>query len=216
MKELEKEIGTHFYDRIMKPLRGKQDIILLLLDTIKLIKGDSEYIKDVKGKIVIHVDKMSRIFYITDKKIFSYYFPFVLEEKEGGEYRIYDRVTDLDITDQVISLLISIFQSENGKLGESLGGVMDFIIDRASEFEYEDIDSIWRILFRLWHMEEGYIRYDDDPEHANKDLHPRYHLDVNYSGGSTYKIGLRKPLEIENMRKLLDTTKDCVYLQNQN
>ena len=215
MKKIERKIGIHFYERIMKPIRGKQDIILLLLETIKLIKDNNEYVQNVKGKIIVYVDKMNRIFYVTDNKIFSCYFPFSLEEKEG-EYRIYDNLTDLDITDQVISLLISIFQSENGKLGESLESVMDFIIDRASEFEYENIDNIWRLLFKLWHMEEGYVRYDDDPEHANENIHPRYHLDVNYSNSSTYKIGLKKPLEIENMISLLDITSECAYLQDEN
>lgn len=61
-------------------------------------------------------------------------------------------------------------------------------------------------------MEKGYIRYDYDPEHENKEIHPLYHLDVNYSSGVTYKIGLNGALQIGGLKKILDTTTDCAYL----
>lgn len=38
----------------------------------------------------------------------------------------------------------------------------------------------------------GYIRYDDDIEHMNGDLHPRYHLDINASSDVTFKVGLNQ------------------------
>jgi len=211
MKIIERKMGEFFCERVKKPVRGKRDIILLLLETLKLINDTEENIFREKGKIIIYVDKMSRIFYEIEGKIFSFCFPFTLEEKEDSRYRIYDHLADLEVTNQMISLLISIFR-EDGKLGESLENVMDFIIESAKDYEYKNIDDIWRLMFKLWYMEDGYIRYDYDPKHENAKLHPLYHLDVNYASGNTYKIGLKDSFQMDEFKDLLDVTTDCFYL----
>ena len=211
MKIIERKIGEFFSEKVLRPVRNKQDVILLLLETLKLINDRENEITNERGKVIICIDKMSRVFYETNKKAFSICFPFSIEEKDERYFRIYDSLTDVEITLQMISLLISIFKKD-GKLGESLESVMDFIIESAEDYEYKNIDDIWRMLFKLWYMEEGYIRYDYDPEHENKEIHPLYHLDVNYSSGVTYKIGLNGALQIGGLKKILDTTTDCAYL----
>ena len=72
MKIIERKIGEFFCKRMLKPIRSKQDVILLLLETLKLI-NDTEKISNERGKIIIYVDKMSRVFYETDDKMFSFY-----------------------------------------------------------------------------------------------------------------------------------------------
>ena len=211
MKIIERKIGEFFSEKVLRPVRNKQDVILLLLETLKLINDSEKGIVNERGRVIICIDKMSRVFYETNKKAFSICFPFSIEEKDERYFRIYDSLTDVEITLQMISLLISIFKKD-GKLGESLESVMDFIIESAEDYEYKNIDDIWRMLFKLWYMEEGYIRYDYDPEHENKEIHPLYHLDVNYSSGVTYKIGLNGALQIGGLKKILDTTTDCAYL----
>lgn len=211
MKTIEKKVGEFFCEKVLKPVRNKQDIILLLLETLKWVNNTENEVSNEKGRIIIYIDKMSRIFYETDEKAFSLCFPFSLEEKEDHRIRVYDSLTDLEITNQMISLLISIFKQDS-KLGESLENVMDFIIESAKDYEYKNIDEIWRLLFKLWYMEDGYIRYDYDPKQENGKKHPLYHLDVNYSSGTTYKIGLNAPLQVDDLRDVLDTTTDCAYL----
>lgn len=211
MKIVEWKMNSFFYEKVMKPIRSKQDIILLLLETLKLADNMEENFANEKGKIVICIDKMSRVFYETNNKIFSFCFPFSLKERGEQSYRIYDSLTNIEITNQMISLLISIFR-ENGKLKESLDNVMDFIIENANDYEYNNINDIWMIIFKLWHMEDGYIRYDCDPEHQDGDMHPLYHLDVNYSSEVTYKIGLEHSFNIDELKNILDTTKECLYL----
>ncbi len=211
MKTIEKKVGEFFCEKVLKPVRNKQDIILLLLETLKWVNNTENEVSNEKGRIIIYIDKMSRIFYETDEKAFSLCFPFSLEEKEDHRIRVYDSLTDLEITNQMISLLISIFKQDR-KLGESLENVMDFIIESAEDYEYKNIDEIWRLLFKLWYMEDGYIRYDYDPEQENGKKHPLYHLDVNYSSGTTYKIGLNAPLQVDKLKDILDTTTDCLYL----
>lgn len=211
MKIIERKIGEFFCTKVIKPIRNKQEAILLLLETLKLVNDVENRITNERGRIIICIDKMNRVFYETNEKIFSLCFPFSLEEKENDYFRIYDNLTDVEITNQMISLLISILKID-GKFGESLENVMDFIIESAEDYEYQDIDDIWRILFKLWYMEDGYIRYDYDPEHEKNEIHPLYHLDVNYSSGITYKIGLRDALKVDELRNILDTTTNCLYL----
>lgn len=211
MKIVERKIGEFFYDRISKPVRNKQDSILLLLETLKLINDTENEILNERGRIVIFIDKMSRVFYETDKKIFSLCFPFSLEGRPNDHFRIYDSLTDLEISNQMISLLISIFRND-AKLGESLENVMDFIIESAEDYEYKNINDIWKLLFKLWYIEDGYIRYDYDPDRANGRKHPLYHLDVNYASGTTYKIGLNASLLMDDLKDILDLTTDCAYL----
>ena len=126
MKSIEKKVGIVLYEKLKQPIRTKQQIVLILLEAMKLINDSGESCSGEKGKIVIYIDKMSRIFFEMENKIFSFCFPFSLEQMRDGKYKIYDSLLDLEITNQMISMLYSIFQEE-GKLGESLEGVMDFV-----------------------------------------------------------------------------------------
>lgn len=71
MKIIEVKIGDFLGEKVLKPIRSKRDIILLLLDTMKLIVNPEGSFSDDFGKVTIYVDKMSRIFYETKEKYFS-------------------------------------------------------------------------------------------------------------------------------------------------
>lgn len=203
-------MGDFLEEKTLKPIRSKREIILLLLETLKLFENPEDSIINETGKIYIHIDKMSRIFYITKEKYFSFLFPFSVDVQDG-RYRFYDSLTEYELNDKIISLLICIFK-QSGVLECSLEKAMDYIIESAEEYEFKDIDSIWRILFKLWYMEDGYIRYDYDPEHQKADIHPLHHLDINYSSGATYKLGLRTHIQMEDFKNILDTKTDCLYV----
>ena len=51
---------------------------------------------------------MSRVFYETKDKYFSIGFPFYIEKKNGS-YRIYDKITELEIDSRRLSMLIRFF-----------------------------------------------------------------------------------------------------------
>ncbi len=61
-------------------------------------------------------------------------------------------------------------------------------------------------------MEDGYIRYDYDLKNKNGKKHPLYHLDINYSSGVTYKVGLRHAVSDSEFQDILDVKTDCAYL----
>mgnify|MGYP007033165096 CR=1 FL=1 len=210
MKVYEIKMRDFLKDKVQQPIRGKRDIILLLLETIKMFGNPEGSNLDVEGKIMICIDKMSRVFYETQDKYFSFLFPFSVEQQEN-RCRFYDSLTECELNEKMISLLISIFR-QDGLLEDSLEKAMDTIMESAEEYEYMDIDTIWRLIFKLWYMEDGYIRYDYDPEHEDGDRHPLHHLDINYSSGSTYKIGLKSSIKVKEFQNMMDIKTDCVYL----
>lgn len=69
--------GEYFTEKIKKPVRNKQDIILLLLETAKILIDQTENHGPGRNKVILYVDKMSRVFYETKDKYFSIGFPFL-------------------------------------------------------------------------------------------------------------------------------------------
>ncbi len=211
MKRVDFNINKRLSEYILKPLRKKEDFILLLLETIKLF-----YVQEMaasQGKVIIVVSKMSRIFYQTDNKMFSIAFPFGLEELDG-EYKIYDMSCGIDIDSKVISIMKSILLQLKS-LDVSVEGICDVYCEvggSGTEGEDADMDIIWKILLRLLSAEPGYIRYDYDEKNESEN-HPLNHFDINYSSDVTYKIGLKKKVGMEYMVSLLDVNSECRYLE---
>ena len=105
-KIVQVSFGNYYYERFMRPMREKQDNILLILDILNILLIGEE--KDnVKGKILIKVDKMSRLFCFLKEKYFSIVFPFEIEQRAGYEnvYKIYDAILDMEIDNRIVVLL---------------------------------------------------------------------------------------------------------------
>lgn len=202
--------GEYFTDKIMKPIRKKQDVILLLLETVKIISDNVGKTADGQSKVILYKDKMSRVFYETKDKFFSISFPFSIEQK-GGNFKIYDKVTELEIDSRRLSMLIRIFSSES-HMALSLERVVDDILESAEDYEYQNIDEVWYLVFLLWNMEDGYIRYDYDPLYEKGRIHPLNHLDINYSSEATYKIGIHRKISIKEFINILDIKADCAFI----
>lgn len=211
MKRIDKDINKVFYENIAKPLRTQKEFLLLLLETLKLF-----YVQEIpvasQGKVSIVIDKMSRVFYQVENKIFSIVFPFGIENVDN-QYRIYDINMDVDIDSKLISIMISILmQLELTDI--SAEEIFDTYCDAVvNEIESEDVDIAWKILFKLLATELGYIRYDYDEEHANGVYHPLNHFDINYSANITYKVELKEAIDTEKMISFLDIKSECKYLE---
>lgn len=214
MKKIQMSFGNYYYDKLMKPIRKQRDCVALILDILNILLVGEE-ISDEKGVIMIVVDKMSRLFCFSGKKYFSMVFPFDMErvEEEGNNYRIYDLVLNMEIDSRLIILMERILNQIDFE--ES---AIDEIIEKAyfdvaeEGYSEDEVDSCFNLVMRLLSMELGYIRYDDDPEHANGTLHPLYHLDVNCSSKGTYKLGINREMGEEDFIDLLDIKTDCKYI----
>ena len=134
MKRFERSIRSNiYYEKVSKAIRKKEDIILLLLETMKIFLIDDIFQgNDIKGKVILNIEKMSRVVFELENKYFSFNFPFSVEDDvDGIGMRIYDSVSGVELDSKNISVLIRIF---NEKLkGDYL--IEDIYYKLASEDE---------------------------------------------------------------------------------
>lgn len=211
MKRFERSIRSNiYYEKVSKAIRKKEDVILLLLETMKIFLIDDIFQgNDIKGKVILNIEKMSRVVFELENKYFSFNFPFSVEDDvDGIGMRIYDSVSGVELDSKNISVLIRIF---NEKLkGDYL--IEDIYYKLASEDEINNLEEIRYIVERLIFFESGYLRYDYDNERKNGSLHPEHHFDINFSPSSTFKVGLNDRIDVDRFIDVLDLKTDCYYL----
>lgn len=75
MKSFEFDIDENDIDKFFIIIRTKFDVINILMQSIKyMLIYDYTKRSNIEGKIILKVDKMSRIFFFYKKKIFFYFF----------------------------------------------------------------------------------------------------------------------------------------------
>lgn len=212
-KVLELSIGESLFEKVIRPIRVKEDIVILLLETMKMfLVGDIINKTERKGKVLIKIDKMSRVIFETQDKYFSFHFPFSVEkgELDSKSIRFYDSNIGINLDSKTVSILLGIFYDE----------VMRN--DSLEEIYYElsyvegicEVEKIWKILRKLMLFESGYLRYDYDLEHENGDMHPLNHFDIYFSSGNSFKVGLNNKIAFEEFIDILDIQTECYYLEN--
>ncbi|MCI5144887.1 MAG: hypothetical protein D3923_05010, partial [Candidatus Electrothrix sp. AR3] len=85
MKEYKFNLNGNYIERFFSPVRDKVGIIQILIECIKYMILNPSVIEDnVKGKIILRVEKMSRLFFFTEDKFFSINFPFFVKKVDEG------------------------------------------------------------------------------------------------------------------------------------
>ena len=79
-------------------------------------------------------------------------------------------------------------------------------IDNQIEIEY--------IVRTLLEFEPGYLRYEDDINRANGNIHPRFHIDVFYSDHAKVKLGMYNEITAAWFRDLIDITTNCKFIKS--
>lgn len=196
MKKFEFELSDLLYDKAMLPIRTKGDLLRLLAHTIKFLilhpVADPTKIAEDK-KLVLYIDKMSRLFFCVKDKIFSFRFPFYVGVSPEDnlisisfkDYFEFDSITS--------SLLLAILEQEDLFNG-TLENVNEKMIQEIIENEWENInlDGVCELVKHLMLFEPGYLRYDHDVEHKNGAMHPEHHLDIFFFFRWYYEIGTKK------------------------
>lgn len=204
MKHHTFDIGDWELGDFLSPIRNKRDVILLLMKTIKLVNSKTSVAPNRKrGEITLLISKMSRLFFVSDTKIFSIRFPFFVREDEDGLSISSVYVENID--SRVTSSVISIFSSEF-----DFPDILDFAeyIDTSANTDKQ----IWHLVRELFFFEDGYIRFDHDPENVNGEIHPLNHFDIFYTDQCSFKVGTHKKLSVEDMIDVLDRETPCRYL----
>ena len=140
MKIYEFDIPKTLLSNLDIVIRDKEDIIKVLLHTIKYISF-SESKKEISNdcnKIVLVVDKMSRLFFHYEKKIVSFCFPFIVKETDEGLECLFNQ-TLLDSF--ATSILLSIFNDKD-VINNGIEKLFEKCIDEFRDYsvcENEDI-----------------------------------------------------------------------------
>ena len=206
MKRFDFPLDAFQASRLVGSFRGKKDVIALWMNAIKLISVYAEPAKEqVSGHLVLHVDKMSRLFIETGTKSFSVSFPFSIYEKDHGLEFGTSACPEVDskVTSDILSLI-------NGQDVFSSGNVLEFA-DPLIELT-GDQDLVWQLLRDLMLVDDGYIRIDHDPDNENGALHPLDHIDIFYSQSATFKIGLGVRVGLDTFHDILNIKSNCHYL----
>lgn len=216
MKRLEFELNDSIYQDALLPIRNRYDLLKLLTKTIKFLITTPPTPMGVttpNKKLILYIDKMSRLLFCVENKMFSFRFPLQIQiEPEDNSLSIFYR--DYFKIDNIISsLLVSVFGQED-IFEHFLEDIDKKILEGIIENEWNDVDldSLYKLAKQLVLFEPGYLRYDYDKAHANGSLHPEHHLDIFFSSSVTMKLGLQKAIESEWMLDMLNILTECKYV----
>jgi len=214
MKQYSFNLSSVIYNKVFPEhrVKTKAHIIEILMETTRyiLLQNDPEYVvsyDDSIGKIILYIDKMSRLFFFSENKYYSIVFPFHFLE-EDGTYKIVFNST-IEVNSQLISKVISIIKCDEFKAQCSLN-----FLEPICDAEDDCDEDFWIFLRELLLMEDGYIRYDFDSKHQDGDIHPLYHYDIFYSSNATFKVGLHDNLNNNDFIDLVNINTNCKYLTN--
>lgn len=211
-KELKYIMSRQIIECSSPPLRTREDAILLILNTIRMFDISKFLSDERKEKVVISINKMNRIFYILEGKMFSMQFPFCVEKsEEDEEIRIYEKFTGLEITPRVLSVLIEAFEKLKRE-DVDFDTVFEIMMESQAYADEFTSKNMWLLISHLLKYDLGYLRYDRDPENESGKMHPLNHLDICLDTSATYKIGLSKEIEFTDFRNILDITTECAYI----
>lgn len=202
-------------------IRKKQTIINIITGVTRFLINASEKdmvqedspIKEGKIRIVIYIDKMSRIFIIDGQKIHSFCYPFQIKTQEKHFIVSFEQTI---ITSAVCSVLTTVFKDPLEEV--TIECVIERYWDVMTEFEIEKSSKAnhGQIVTLMLLFEPGYLRFDHDEEHNIGDLHPLNHIDINYTNDITFKIGLLNIWKSEQMIDLVNINTPCLFLREKN
>jgi hypothetical protein len=201
-------------------IKSKIQIIKILLEFVRGILLYRETIegRDIKSPYVkLIIDKKSRIFFFNERKYYTIHFPFNCLIQEGSleiTYQGYRNI--IPIESGIISGVMEILKNEEFNSSSA----SDFI-KPICHIESEIYDNIWELLKGLLMFEDGYVRFDSDPEEykrakneGREHTHPENHIDVFYNNGNTFKLGLKRKSTPDEFIDYFNSKTDCKYLKN--
>lgn len=208
MKRFEINLDARQMNVAFNAIRDKHDIVELLMNSIKwMLLGNSVPAGEEKGQMLLLVSKMSRLFFFSNGKYFSVLFPFSAV-KNGSQFTFFT-ADGLELDHKITSDVIGVVRSQEDRIHRDIYQFADKVI------EFNDAENLFWLLIRdMFQFEDGYIRYDHDPvrQSKNDNTHPLDHLDVFYSRGATFKVGLEKKIPEIHLIDILNTDTDCHFV----
>ena len=198
-------------------IRNKGDIITLLISIVRFLNFNKPeelenlIIQDSENQIllIIHIDKMSRVFIVEKNKIHTFQFPFMISISDDS-FKI--KYNNIEMASYVLTLLSNVFNDFDDH--KSLEDMIELYWSAIYDLEVDETDAktIEKLITFLLVFETGYLRFDYDDIQCSK-THPLNHLDFYYSSNNTFKIGINKHLDHKDLIGLLDISKKCANIK---
>lgn len=205
-KEFTFDLSERLVGRFFKPIRKKEDAILLLMDAIQFMGISSKVpIQSPRGQMVLVISKMSRVFFYSGDKHFSIAFPYAVEEVEGV-FSVFSSSAG-EINEMIVSKVKAVLSGEGAMSGGCISVLADNVLDESLL-----TPNFWLVLRELILMEDGYLRYDYDLQGERGHMHPLNHLDVFYSSKAAFKVGLNDRLSEGELMDIMSGESECRYL----
>lgn len=202
---------------LLTPVRTKKDFLLVKIRALTILLYSTSCIKSPRlGEFAIglHIDKMSRINVYGKNKIFSFHLPFKLIN--NGTSLLFHTRSGLEVDAGTLSYIENLIGKLDILESEDLGVFFDFFVEKSMDEGFAiDEKKVWRVLMEFLLLEECYLRYDVDHDGFKKEqphLHPVHHIDLFYSAGGTFKLGLKSSIQNDIFLDLLSTKTDCKYI----
>lgn len=216
MKSFCFELTDDLYKQASRPIRKKEDIISLLLNTLKIFMSVlpvEETNCQSNNKLILNVDKMSRLFYSIENKIFTINFPFSVYKVESIDF-LKLKYNNIEIDSYISSLLISIFE-ENETFSIPFDNMKEFVLQHMAENGWNEADpqDVCDIIKKLIVFETGYLRYEYDKLHANARIHPQNHIDFYYESNNEIKVGLDNRIDSKWLVDFSNINTECKFIK---
>ena len=182
-------------------------VYLTALEYIQYWRGNPRVVK--RPYLFLDSDDTQRVFLVDKDKIIT--FGFRLNVKT-------QLLNVIDSTNCVSGIHLRKYQITAREISEAKQ-ILSSCASTESLYCYhaleEDTDLSENTLYLFEHLlfsEWGYIRYDHDPSHEVENYHPADHFDVCFSHDISYKLGLKKAIEISEMVDLIKKKTPCAEL----
>ena len=201
--------ATNLADKFKKQIHYVQAVLQIVNLILTWNKSESQDTVSYPFLYITGNGNANRVYIVKPNSIVSFLFPLGISLKTDAvgtnNWTINKRdvVLNLPVVSKCIDFANSIGQKKSPAK----------IIDIAKSIS--PIDRISNIAFDLLEflllIEPCYIRFDDDPQHSNKYVHPKRHFDINFSVDGTYKIGVFAKIKIDEFKDVLEKTTNSWY-----
>lgn len=204
-------MSRYLRNKVFSPCRGKAAFIIRLCEIMSELCDVQESAENVD--LIVGIGKFQRLFIVSGAKIFSTHFPFVLQRSlEVGSpntYTLAGTKIDSYILSRISSIVSENFSDIERNIYEFADSVTSNMAIAPTAGGAGFSDEVWGVLKELLLLEEGYLRYDFDPKNYDEITHPLHHLDIFYTPGCTFKVGLDKEVTHDLLLDILDPRTKC-------
>ncbi len=185
------------------PVRNSYDNFLNILNFVETINSCNHCRTDneEQADLAIFTECSARILIKKEFGFFTMHLPFqIIDHIENVSFN-YDEC-NMPVTSIFISIMRNCVKACRD-YGYSHEDILESIMANYS-VNFREAVNYCDIFTNLITEDHGYFRFDDDEDHENGRIHPRYHFDFYYKNSSSIKIGIERNISFNFFKNLFD------------